>query len=50
LLYLDLSGKEMAKILGISPQSVRVGKMRLKKKLKNEGYDSVEDFLPMVIK
>lgn len=50
LLYLDLSGKEMAKTLGISPQSVRVGKMRLKKKLKNEGYDSVEDFLPIVIK
>lgn len=50
LLYLDLSGKEMAKTLGISPQSVRVGKMRLKKKLKSEGYNSVEDFLPMVIK
>lgn len=45
LLHLDLSSKEMAKILGISPQSVRVSKMRLKKKIKVEGYEKVEDFL-----
>src|SRR5690606_14582080 len=45
LLRLKLSGKEMAATLGISPQSVRVTKMRLKKKLQEENYDSVEDFL-----
>lgn len=45
LLHLDLSSKEMAKILGISPQSVRVSKMRLKKKINPEGYETVEDFL-----
>jgi len=46
---LNLSGKEMAKILGISPQSVRVCKMRLKKKLRNEGYQTVEEFLQLLI-
>lgn len=45
LLKLKLSGKEMAGTLGISPQSVRVTKMRLKKKLQEENYDSVEDYL-----
>lgn len=45
LLRLKLSAKEMANTLGISPQSVRVTKMRLKKKLQEEDYDSVEDFL-----
>jgi len=45
LLRLKLSGKEMASTLGISPQSVRVTKMRLKKKLQEENYDSVENFL-----
>lgn len=45
LLRLKLSGKEMASTLGISPQSVRVTKMRLKKKLQEENYESVEDFL-----
>src|SRR5690606_22560422 len=44
LLHLDLTSKEMAKILGISPKRVRVSKMRLKKKLKKDGYESVEDF------
>lgn len=45
LLRLKLSAKEMANTLGISPQSVRVTKMRLKKKLQEENYVSVEDFL-----
>lgn len=45
LLKLRLSGKEMAATLGISPQSVRVTKMRLKKKLLEENYGSVEDYL-----
>lgn len=50
LLHLDLSGKEMAKTLGISPQSVRVCKMRLKKKLHGEGFENVEDFLILLIR
>ena len=50
LLHLDLTSKEMAKILGISPQSVRVSKMRLKKKLKKDGYENVEDFLGSLMK
>lgn len=45
LFKLDLSGKEMANMLGISPQSVRALKMRMKKKLNRRGYDSVEDFV-----
>lgn len=45
LLRLKLTPKEMANTLGISPQSVRVTKLRLKKKLQQENYDSVEDFL-----
>lgn len=45
LLRLKLSGKEMASTLGISPQSVRVTKMRLKKKLQEDRYESVEEFL-----
>lgn len=45
LIYLDLSGREMANTLGISPQSVRVCKMRMKKKLQDKGFDTVEDFL-----
>lgn len=50
LLHLDLSSKEMAKILGISPQSVRVSKMRLKKKLKKDGFGSVEEFSDSLMK
>ncbi|MGB3774131.1 MAG: tetratricopeptide repeat protein [Leeuwenhoekiella sp.] len=49
LLRLKLTSKEMASILGISPQSVRVCKMRLKKKLNKEGIESVELFLEMLI-
>lgn len=50
LLRLDLSSKEMAKTLGISPQSVRACKMRLKKKLKKEGMNTVENFLIYLVK
>lgn len=50
LFRLELSGKDMAKILGISPQSVRVCKLRLKKKLQKEGYETVEEFLQLLIK
>lgn len=49
LMRLELNGKDMASILGISPQSVRVCKMRLKKKLLREDYKSVEDFLSYLI-
>lgn len=45
LMHLELNSKDMANILGISPQSVRVCKMRLKKRLPAEKYTSVEDFL-----
>ncbi|MHA3789583.1 tetratricopeptide repeat protein [Flavobacterium hauense] len=45
LMRLELNSKDMANILGISPQSVRVCKMRLKKKLPADKYESVEDFL-----
>lgn len=45
LLHLNLSGREMAKILGISPQSVRVNKLRLRKKLEKENFETVESFL-----
>ena len=45
LMRLELNSKDMANILGISPQSVRVCKMRLKKKLPTDKYESVEDFL-----
>lgn len=48
LFRINFSNKDMANCLGISPQSVRVTKMRLKKKLKSQGYDSVEDFLNMI--
>jgi hypothetical protein len=50
LMRLELNGKDMANILGISPQSVRVCKMRLKKKLLAKDYESVEDFLHHIVK
>jgi tetratricopeptide (TPR) repeat protein len=50
LMRLELNGKDMANILGISPQSVRVCKMRLKKKLLKENYESVEDYLLYLVK
>lgn len=50
LIYLDLSGKEMANTLGISPQSVRVCKMRLKKKLQEKGINTVEELLTELVK
>lgn len=45
LMTLKLNGNEMANSLGISPQSVRACKMRLKKKLQVSNYDSVETYL-----
>jgi DNA-binding CsgD family transcriptional regulator len=50
LIYLDLNGKEMANILGISPQSVRVCKMRLKKKLREKDINTVEELLIELVK
>ncbi|MDD4373628.1 MAG: tetratricopeptide repeat protein [Bacteroidales bacterium] len=50
LIYLDLNGKEMANILGISPQSVRVCKMRLKKKLREKNINTVEELLVELVK
>lgn len=48
LMTLKLNGNEMANILGISPQSVRACKMRLKKKLQVNNYDSVETYLQSI--
>jgi len=45
LMTLKLNGNEMANTLGISPQSVRACKMRLKKKLQLSNYESVETYL-----
>ncbi|MGQ2983518.1 tetratricopeptide repeat protein [Flavobacterium sp.] len=50
LMRLELNGPDMADILGISPQSVRVCKMRLKKKLPSENYETVEAFLEYLIR
>lgn len=43
--HLSLSPKEMANVLGISTASIHTCKMRLKRKLQDENYDSVEAFL-----
>ncbi|MDO6803583.1 tetratricopeptide repeat protein [Wenyingzhuangia sp. 1_MG-2023] len=48
LLKLKITSTEMGSILGISPQSVRVGKMRLKKKLTSNNFDSIENFFSFV--
>lgn len=50
LMRLELNGPDMANILGISPQSVRVCKMRLKKKLNAVAYETVEAFLEYLIR
>ncbi|MXN90751.1 tetratricopeptide repeat protein [Flavobacterium sp. Sd200] len=49
LMRLQLNGNDMGSILGISPQSVRACKMRLKKKLQPNGYESVEQYLQHII-
>ena len=49
LMRLKLNGNEMANILGISPQSVRACKMRLKKKLQANDYQTVEEYLHYII-
>lgn len=50
LMTLKLNGNEMANTLGISPQSVRACKMRLKKKLQTHDFDSVETYLQYIFK
>lgn len=49
LLRLGLTPKDMADLLGISPQSARVGKLRLKKKLDAAGHTSLEDLLERLV-
>lgn len=49
LLLLNLTGKEMAATLGISDQSARVGKLRLKRKLQAEGFQEIGDFIPLLV-
>lgn len=48
LTKLNLSGKEMADVLGISHQSVRTSKMRLKKKINAYNIEDIESFLKEV--
>ncbi|MNK70019.1 photosystem I assembly protein Ycf3 [compost metagenome] len=48
LMTLKLNGNEMANSLGISPQSARACKMRLKKKLQLNNYESVEAYLQYI--
>ena len=45
LLRINLSSKEIATILGISPNSVRIARYRLRKKLEMENEQSLLDFL-----
>ncbi len=45
---LNLNAKEIADGLGISHQSVRAAKVRLKKKLNSHGYKSIEDFIAAI--
>ena len=49
LMRLKLNGNDMANILGISPQSVRACKMRLKKKLQANYYETVEEYLHYIV-
>jgi len=49
LMRLKLNGNDMANVLGISPQSVRACKMRLKKKLQANDYQTVEDYLHYIV-
>ncbi|HEY0976186.1 MAG TPA: tetratricopeptide repeat protein [Flavobacteriales bacterium] len=49
LLRLGLGPKEMSELLGISPQSARVGKLRLRKKLAAAGHPAVDDLLERLI-
>ncbi|MFD2602768.1 tetratricopeptide repeat protein [Flavobacterium suzhouense] len=49
LMRLQLNATDMANVLGISPQSVRTCKMRLKKKLITNDYESVEQYLQFII-
>ncbi|MFM1876018.1 MAG: hypothetical protein RL266_1755 [Bacteroidota bacterium] len=45
LMKLGLSTKEIANILGVSPESVKKGRYRLKKKLEVEDDRSLQDFI-----
>ena len=45
LMKLQLSTKEIANILGVSPDSVKKGRYRLKKKLRVEEATSIQDFV-----
>lgn len=49
LMRLQLNATDMGNVLGISPQSVRACKMRLKKKLIGNGFDSVEQYLQFIV-
>ncbi|WP_179353715.1 tetratricopeptide repeat protein [Winogradskyella vidalii] len=50
LFHLNLTSKQMSNTLGISPQSVRACKMRLKKKLKKYHVYSIEEIITPLIR
>jgi DNA-binding CsgD family transcriptional regulator len=45
LMKLDLTTKEIANILGVSPESIKKGRYRLKKKLQMEESTTLQDFV-----
>lgn len=45
LIRLNLNAKEIASILGISPESAKTSRYRLRKKLKLEGHIEITDYL-----
>lgn len=45
LMKLDLSTRQIANILGVSPESVKKGRYRLKKKLEVDDKESLQDFV-----
>lgn len=45
LMKLDLSTKEIANILGVSPESIKKGRYRLKKKLQMDESTTLQDFV-----
>ena len=48
LTKLNLTAREMAGMLGISPESIKKSRYRLRKKLSKKGEDSLEELVQMV--
>lgn len=45
---LGLSNKEMAAMLGVSPEAIRLTRHRLRKKLESSGAPALEDLIPII--